>query len=181
MIPAQAAATTTPVTPTPQAPAIAPPGRTPIDADRLAQQIEQVVNDAVTAGLSGDRGASARDRIRASVDEIRAEIDAARAGGTSVVVRPTFPDGIIPPQAVDISLAFFFTMATIIIGLPLARAFARRMDRRGQAATVPDIAPRLDRIEQAVDAVAIEVERISESQRYSTRMISEMRGLPPIP
>jgi hypothetical protein len=32
---------------------------------------------------------------------------------------------------------------------------------------------RLDRIEQAVDAIAIEVERISESQRFQTRIMTE--------
>src|SRR5512132_1364829 len=42
-------------------------------------------------------------------------------------------DNVIPQQAVDISIAFFLVMAAIIIGLPLARAFARRMDRRGGA------------------------------------------------
>jgi len=37
---------------------------------------------------------------------------------------------------------------------------------------------RLERIEQAVEAMAIEVERISESQRYLTKLMSEARQLP---
>jgi hypothetical protein len=32
---------------------------------------------------------------------------------------------------------------------------------------------RLNRIEQGVDAVAVEVERISEAQRFTTRLLSE--------
>jgi len=32
---------------------------------------------------------------------------------------------------------------------------------------------RLERIEQAVDAIAIEVERISEGQRFTTKLLSE--------
>jgi hypothetical protein len=69
-------------------------------------------------------------------------------------------------------------VAFIIVGLPLARAFARRMDRRGAPAPVSEITPRLDRIEQAVEAIAIEVERVSEGQRYTTKAIADWRGLP---
>jgi hypothetical protein len=36
---------------------------------------------------------------------------------------------------------------------------------------------RLQRIEQAVDAIAIEVERMSESQRFTSRVLAER--LPP--
>jgi hypothetical protein len=32
---------------------------------------------------------------------------------------------------------------------------------------------RLERIEQAVDSVAIEVERISEGQRFTTKLLSD--------
>jgi hypothetical protein len=32
---------------------------------------------------------------------------------------------------------------------------------------------RLERIEQAVDSIAIEIERISEGQRFTTRLLSE--------
>jgi hypothetical protein len=32
---------------------------------------------------------------------------------------------------------------------------------------------RLERIEQAIDAMAVEVERISESQRYMTKLLAD--------
>jgi hypothetical protein len=84
---------------------------------------------------------------------------------------------IIPPQAVDISIAFFLMVAVIIIGLPLARAFARRMDRKGGGpAQIPrEVSDQLVQINQAVDAIALEVERISEGQRFTTRLLSEQR------
>jgi len=100
-------------------------------------------------------------------------------GQTTVIdVPPGFSArNVIPPQAVDISLAFFFTMAFIIVGLPLARAFARRMDRRGTAPTqIPgEVSSQLAQLNQAVDAIALEVERISEGQRFTTRLLSEQR------
>lgn len=99
-------------------------------------------------------------------------------GSQTVVGVPSnpFENSPIPPQAVDISVAFFLTVAAIIIGLPLARAFARRMDRRGAATQIPnEIASHLSQLNQAVDAIALEVERISEGQRYTTRLLSEQR------
>ena len=91
------------------------------------------------------------------------------------------PDGM-PQGAVDLTLAFFFTVAVIALGVPLARAFARRMDRKGQiavaAATPSNTDPRLERIEQAIEAIAIEVERVSEGQRFANRLMGEIRALP---
>ena len=85
----------------------------------------------------------------------------------------------IPEGVVVISIAFFLTCAFIAIGLPIARAFARRSDRRGAAPEADvETRARLERIEQAVDAIAVEVERISEGQRFTTKVISDLRALP---
>lgn len=68
--------------------------------------------------------------------------------------------------------------AVIVIGLPIARAYARRMDRaahRPQLDT-PDVIARLDRIEQSLEAVATEVERVSEGQRFTTKLLSNPRA-----
>ena len=83
---------------------------------------------------------------------------------------------VIPPQAVDISIAFFVTIAIIIIGLPIARAIARRLDRRPGPAQIPsDVSAQLNQLNQAVDAIALEVERISEGQRFTTRLLSDQQ------
>ena len=37
----------------------------------------------------------------------------------------------------------------------------------------PDVAARLERMEQAIDSIAIEVERISEGQRFTTKLLAE--------
>lgn len=74
---------------------------------------------------------------------------------------------------IAVPLAFFAMVATIAVGAPLARAFARRMDRDSKANLPPEVTSRLERIEQAVDAIAIEVERISEGQRFTTKLLTE--------
>ena len=97
-------------------------------------------------------------------------------GTQTITLPPHAFDDTIPPQVVSISVAFFLTMAIIIIGLPLARAFSRRMDRRGGTAQIPnEVSSQLAHLNQAVDAIALEVERISEGQRFTTRLLSEQR------
>lgn len=98
----------------------------------------------------------------------------AQVPGPDMVIRPE-----IPAEAVVIAVAFFIMLAFIAVGLPLARAIARRMDRQGTAGPAPfpsDVSNRIERIEQAVEAIAIEVERVSEGQRFTTKLLSEMRA-----
>ena len=80
-------------------------------------------------------------------------------------------DNGFPPQVVDISIAFFIMCAVMVIGWPLARAFGRRLERRPDVPSVgAGMTEQLQRIEQAVDAMAIEIERISESQRFIAKL-----------
>ncbi|HEX5439096.1 MAG TPA: hypothetical protein VFW98_18225 [Gemmatimonadaceae bacterium] len=73
-----------------------------------------------------------------------------------------------------VPLGFFAMVATCCVGVPLARAYARRMDRSaGQPKVPPEVTDRLERMEQAIDSIAIEVERISEGQRFTTKLLSE--------
>jgi hypothetical protein len=82
-----------------------------------------------------------------------------------------------PPDWIPmIVIAFFVMVAFIAVGVPIARAIARRMDRPPLAPQLPgDTGARLERIEQAVEAMAVEVERISEGQRFITKLMSEAR------
>jgi hypothetical protein len=98
-------------------------------------------------------------------------------GTQTITIPPRAFDDTIPPQAVDISVAFFLMLAVIIIGTPLARAFARRMDRKssGQPQISGEISSQLAHLSQSVDAIALEVERISEGQRFTTRLLTEQK------
>ena len=70
-----------------------------------------------------------------------------------------------------IPVSFFVMLACI--GTPLARAVARRIEAKGERAAVPsDIGERLERIESAIETMAIEVERISEAQRFTSRLLA---------
>ena len=67
----------------------------------------------------------------------------------------------------------FVSTAITVVGYPLARAWARRIEREaGHPKVPPDVVARLERIEQAVDSIAIEVECISEVRRFTTKLLS---------
>ena len=65
----------------------------------------------------------------------------------------------------------------IAIGLPLARAWARRIEGHAQQPRVPsEVSARLERMEQSIDAIAVEIERVSEAQRFTARLLAEQSG-----
>jgi hypothetical protein len=80
-----------------------------------------------------------------------------------------------PPQSLIVltGLVLFF-IALMVIGWPIARAMGRRIDRKSAGTpAISDSEARLARIENAVESIAVEVERVSENQRFATRLLSE--------
>ena len=77
-------------------------------------------------------------------------------------------------EAVVVPIAFFGTAVVLSIGIPLVRGLVRRWDRQSAPpAPQPETAARLERIEQAIEAMSIEVERIAEGQRFVTRLMTD--------
>jgi hypothetical protein len=67
-------------------------------------------------------------------------------------------------------------MVIFFVGMPLAIGFARRLWKRAAVAVseMPaELMDRLGRMEQAIDAVAVELERVGEGQRYVTKVFTE--------
>lgn len=69
----------------------------------------------------------------------------------------------------------------IAIGLPIARAYARRIEAKPAPSVSADVTARLERMEQAIDSIAIEVERISEGQRFTTKLLADRVPAPGSP
>jgi hypothetical protein len=82
---------------------------------------------------------------------------------------------VVDPGEVAIVAIVFGTTAGTILSLAKMRMRAREQQNRFPESGVEH---RLDRIEQAVDAIAIEVERMAESQRFTTRLLSERLPTP---
>ncbi len=177
-----------------QAPAA--PVAAPLTIGELRARREELSNQLISAAgrrknLAEEvRQASGADKVGLEqrikvLDEriVQLESDIAATGrqltsapaGTSVADDAGLPRafGIFSPaQFTALSIVF-----TILVFFPLAISASRLMWKRAkQTVTVPAIqgeaAQRLERLEQSVEAVAIEVERISEGQRFVTRILS---------
>jgi hypothetical protein len=147
------------------------------------------VSPAPPATTSREIAREVRDRVKqatriAAQDAKSGAATPAIAGqdGHTATTAPPAPfdaSNVIPPQAVDISVAFFLMIAFCVVGFPLARAFARRMDRKTDFKSVPgpDLTPQIRQLQESVDAMAIELERISEGQRFTSKLLADRSGV----
>ncbi len=127
------------------------------------------------------RIANADARI-VELDKAIAASDAAVAAAAAVpgaTVRPPQPPRSGPPEEVFVLGAIFM----FVVLLPMSIAFARRIWRRSARAEVvlpPEMAQRMESLERGVEAIALEVERIGEGQRFVTQALAQrgdVRGI----
>ena len=103
-----------------------------------------------------------------------AQIAQAAAIPGAVVEPPRFVRQGPPEGAYVVGTIFMFVFL-----LPLSIAYARRIWRKSATVVTSfpkEITERLSRMEQAVEATAVEVERIGEGQRFLTRLFTEGEG-----
>ena len=76
-----------------------------------------------------------------------------------------------------------FSFVSLILLLPIMVGWGRRISRRSPTTqpSTSDVVLRLDRMENAIETVAIEVERISEGQRFVTKILAERPAKDPAP
>ena len=118
-----------------------------------------------------------------------------RGGGRVIVEqdgdRTSYTFTSVPPQmmvlahrAQETAFGLMGLLLAIVILGPFARMFARRMEKRGDmeamraaGANAELLQQQLHQLQQSVDAMSVEVERISESQRFQSRLLNERAGL----
>jgi multidrug efflux pump subunit AcrA (membrane-fusion protein) len=151
--------------------------------DQIREQVRQTIHDAQQAAREAQQQAreaqqQAREAGRPQQIIVGPRMpDVTVMPGMPIVVDRNGFNNMIPPQVVDISIGFFVMCAVMVIGWPIARALGRRLERRGEVASLDSAtAGQLQRIEQAVEAMSIEIERISESQRFMAKLQSGTAG-----
>ena len=152
--------------------------------ERVQEQRNDIANwlknDEITAP---DReGLAARlketDGRISSLEQQIAQADLAVAKASAVpgaVVEPP-----PPPDNSDSDRLEAITAVSIVFTLfvlcPIAVAYARRLWKRGATVIAPvprEVTDRLEQMGQAVESIAIEVERIGEGQRFLTRVMGD--------
>lgn len=90
------------------------------------------------------------------------------AAGT-LVAGPGIPEGVT-----TIAVAFFVMLVLILVGRPIAKALARRIER---SPATPRLAPEfhaeLQSLRSMVETLSVDVERVAEGQRWLTRNAAE--------
>ena len=98
-------------------------------------------------------------------------------GATATLVPPPIPAPVrrkqLPDGLVDMMGIIFGAVTVMSLGTPLVKAWARRFERRHEVQQNAQIEQRLAAIEQAIETVAVEVERISEGQRFTTKLLAD--------
>ncbi len=102
-----------------------------------------------------------------------------KQGDRTVITSAALPPEMIPMarMAQETALGLMGLLAAIFILGPFARVLARRFDRRTEikaaGASAQLLQQQLLQLQQSVDAMSLEVERISESQRFQSKLLNE--------
>lgn len=200
-----------PVLPTPQAPAttetaapsipIAGAPRTVAEVvslraqrNELSSQLENVAarRARLSSSLAGKDGSN-RAGIEARISVLdkrmlQLESDLAETGHQLAITPGALVAGaeaqqfsgmMSDSQAALTGVFILFVLAPIAFAA--ARMMWKRTNRPVQQAMSDDASKRLERLEQGMDAIAIEIERVSEGQRFVTRLLSEGHAVPALP
>ena len=140
---------------------------------RLAEELRMQPEGAARAGIEGrlvilDRRLA---QLETDIAATGRQLSAAPEGLLTTEGVPMGQD--MPDNVFALSIVF-----TLFVLFPLAFTLARNLWKRGGKQTVVSALPaetgqRLERLEQGVEAIAIEIERVSEGQRFVTRLLSE--------
>ena len=151
------------------------------------------------AQASREQAQAQREQAQAQREQAQAARDAARAGqeGTPVVITITKDGKTVTidnasPEAAATALGIplpdrnqeldpgpyivgGLSIMSVAIVLIVGLTYRFRLKMRGAApsALPNDVAQRLARMEAGIESVAVEVERISEGQRFTTRLLSD--------
>ena len=152
-----------------------------VTRDQLREQIRAQVKqatDEARAALREAQAAQAQAEGDARANPGLPDAPMAPIAIPSIAVRGMPWERDIPPRVKDVSIAFFVTFAFVIVGFPIMRALGKRIERGAPTpvAVPAEMQAQMQHLMQSVDAIAIEVERISEGQRFATKMLSEKKS-----
>jgi len=116
-------------------------------------------------------------QLESDIAQTGQQVSSAPAGLIATSEAPVLA-GLGSGQVVAISI-----VSVIFVLAPLAMGVSRTIWRRAVKPAVPpaaltETAQRLERLESSIDAIAVEVERISEGQRFVTKLLSEGQAVP---
>lgn len=143
--------------------------------DDIARDLERATLPSNRTGLE--------ERLRfldARILKLEQEIDANSSAKASLEANysATSSDGGSNSFTIDPSVGPLAFMVLLPISLAIARSIWRRSSRKMVQTALPQADARFEQLEQAIDTVAVEIERVAEGQRFVTRMLREGQPVP---
>ena len=147
---------------------------------KLMSQLKQARDPTAIKGLE-DRLSLLDQRqlqLESDLAQTGQQLSSPAAGLIAGTYVAPFGIGLGPSQVMTLSvLSILFILFPLAIGA--GRAIWKRSSIPGPApAAFTETAQRLERLEASVDAIAIEIERVSEGQRFVTKLLSEGQPAP---
>src|SRR3954465_1641621 len=147
---------------------------------KLIGQLKQTGDPTAIKGLEARLAQlDARQlQLEADIQQTGQQLTSPSAGLlASAGVAQTF-GGLSSGQVMGLSvLSIIFILSPLAVGL--GRAIFKRSTRAGPPPAVfAETAQRLERLEASVDAIAVEIERVSEGQRFVTKLLSASQPAP---
>lgn len=154
----------------------------------IQQQVRSAVQEAVQAAQAAQSGQPAAPQA-AKAPEAPVALSPIPAGGGRVIIdkqgdRTVITSAAMPPEmmplatmAQETALGLMGLIAAMVILGPFARMIARRFDRHTEIKAAGEhsqvLQQQLLQLQQSVDAMSLEVERISEAQRFQSKLLHE--------
>ena len=146
----------------------------------MISQLKQTGDPTAIKGLQ-DRLALLDQRqlqLETDIQQTGQQLTSPSAGTIASTAAPAVFLGLGQKEIMTLSV-----LSIVLIWFPLAFAAARSLWKRSNRPGLPptaftETAQRLERLEASVDAIAIEIERISEGQRFVTKLLSESQPAP---
>ena len=149
---------------------------------KLLSQLKQTGDPTAIKGLEARLSLlDARQlQLESDIAQTGQQLSGASAGMIATTSEPVIYGGFSSKQVMALSI-----LSIIFVLFPLAVGVGRAIWRRSAKPAVPpaaltETAQRLERLESSIDAIAVEVERISEGQRFVTKLLSEGQSAPMI-
>lgn len=147
---------------------------------KLMSQLRQNPDPTATKGLQ-DRLAllDARQlQLETDLAQTGQQLTSVPAGLIATTSAPAIYGGLSSNQVMGLSV-----LSIIFVLFPLAVGVGKAIFRRSNKPAIPpqvltETAQRLEHLESSVDAIAIEIERISEGQRFVTKLLSDGQAAP---
>ena len=149
--------------------------------DELAQALRNGQADEAKAGIQSriavlDESILQLEKEKAAIDRALISTPSELLSNAIVIdERPDYNGWVDEDEA---TFWAFFAFGVGVIGTMVASRIRRRMKKKGASATaaaVMAVDPRIDKLTEAVDAIAEEVERIGEGQRFVTNLLADRR------